>query len=265
MKRKLVCILVIFIFAYSVKAQNELGYLQSIAKNKNIRSIFQADYVLDGNAFIKTDSIIYTFNDNFMISKLDEVSEQSDIEKRFYYNATNKINKKEYKISGIKFSEIYEYENTKLNYIKKFDSKGKLVNKVKHIYDKNDDLVKIISDEKSYTVSNVYYNGNLIKSNITNNSNNKKEIEYTYNNKNELLSEKIYETFKKSKNNKRYLKIRIDYIYNENGKVTEKQYYKTDKITEKFIYTYDKNNNLREWNKIDAQGKIIFTSKLYFE
>ena len=264
MKRNIVYIFLISIFSYSANAQNELEFLQSIASKNKINSIYQADYILKGNSFVKTDSIKYNFNGNYLISKIDEITDNSGSEKMYCYNAFNKINKKEYNVSGVKFYELYEYENSNLKHLKKFDNRNKLVNKVKYVYDKNDNLVKIISDEKSYKVSNVYYNGNLIKSSITNNSNSKKEIEYAYNNKNQLLSEKIYETLKKSKNNKRYLKLRIDYLNNEKGNISEKEYYKSENITEKYIYTYDKNDNLNEWTKVDSQGKITFVSKLYY-
>ncbi|MBK8383788.1 MAG: hypothetical protein IPL16_18245 [Ignavibacteria bacterium] len=65
---------------------------------------------------------------------------------------------------------------------------------------------------------------------------------------------------KDSKNNKRYFDYKIEYKYNPFNLISEKYYYLTENVFEKIIYTYDENQSLIRWEKLNSQDKAVFVT-----
>lgn len=265
MKTMILTFLMLFISQVKPNySQEDYDYLENMAAIKNAGVIYEAKYILKNNYLVREDSTIYFFNTKNMITRIVEGKSYSIPIREFFYDSQDRISRIENNTNGIKYKNLYEYQSGRLTFIKTRDVKNKLINSVKFHYNSRGELTKKTATEKKYAVLNQYYNGNKIKAEITNNSKSKTDIEYLYDDNNNLIMEKIFDTMKSSKNKKKYLKLKIEYKYYDENKLLEKKIHLTDKISEKIIYLYNEDKSLKEWQRLDAQGKIIFVTKYHY-
>lgn len=263
MKYLIALIFVIFVSNYCI-SQEDYKFLEEMAAIKKTTMVCEAKYELANNKSKLVDSTVYSFNAANLITRIENGKSYSLPMKEFFYNTDNKVSRVESNSNGISYHDIYEYEFNKLISIKTYDKNNKLINNIKFYYDANGNLMKKSATLKKYTTTFLNFMGNIIRSEITNTTNAKKEIEYIYDNKGNLTTEKVFDSLKKSKNKRKYLKLKIEYSYDEYGYLKEKKIYLTDSVIEKIYYKYNEDGTLKEWKKVDPQGNENFITKYYY-
>ena len=93
----------------------------------------------------------------------------------------------------------------------------------------------------------------------------KKEVECFFDEKGNIIQETVYQSLKKSKDNKRYQLSKIKYVYNESGKLSQKINYITEEVIENFYYTYNDDGTLSKWEKFNAQNKLAYLVEYVYE
>lgn len=215
------------------------------------------------------DSISYYYDGSGQLIEVN-FNNNEPVNKIFYtYSATGKLlEAKEYKYTDLKNSYKFEYNKSgRLFKEKCFDAMDKLLFTNSLKYDSKGNMIrKKSSISTGIKIENTYDSkNNNFKSVISGNSRNQKEIEYLYDDNGRVTQEIIYQSLKNSKSGKRYQQSKIKYIYNDYGKLKEKQNYLTDAIIEKYIYTYDDNGKLSKWEKFSPQGKVEFYVEYRYE
>ena len=215
------------------------------------------------------DSISFYYNSTGQLIEVN-YNNNEPINKKFYtYGATGKlIEEKDYKNTDLKNSYKYEYDKTG-NLIKEkcYDAIDKLLFTNTLKYDLKGNMIrKKSSISTGIKIENTYDSkNNNFKSVISGNSRNQKEIEYIYDDNGKVTQEIIYQSLKNSKSGKRYQQSKIKYVYSEYGKLKEKHNYLSEDIIEKYIYTYDDNGKLSKWEKFTPQGKLEFYVEYMYE
>lgn len=257
-------IIFLSILPVASNGQDEYKYIEDIARKGGSFRIIETKYFVNESSVSENDSTMYEFNYDYKItdiSNLKLISYPKTI-KSFKYNSKNVLLGGDENME-VSFKVDYDF-NGLLKSKKYYNKSNKLINSIRYFYDSKNRLKKIKSSINSYQIENLYLNDLLVKSTVTNNSRNKTEIEYNYNAKGNIISEKSYRSLKDSKKKKRYFDYKIEYKYNSENLLIEKFYFPTENISEKFTYTYDENQKLLKWEKFNNQNKVVFVTKYYY-
>ncbi|RPI15071.1 MAG: hypothetical protein EHM58_14935 [Ignavibacteriae bacterium] len=207
------------------------------------------------------DTIIYVYDKNNLVETQYNKNEPVT-NVQYYYSSNNLLSEeKHYRYTIFVCSYKYEYDKSgKLIKEKCYDNNNKLIFTNSLKYDKKNNLISKISNIPTrFRTDNTFDSDNKhIKTIISSNTKNQKEIEYLYDEKGKLSQETSYSSLKKSKSGKRYQISKVKFSYDDNGKLTQKQNYLTDVITETFEYKYDDKGRMSKWEKLNSQGKVEF-------
>jgi hypothetical protein len=226
--------------------------------------LFQSDYALQGNKMVLVDTLVYVFNNDYKITSMKDGMSTGFPIKEFFYNDEKKLSKIQHNAKGIIFYETFIYQLGKLVSLKRQDNENNVLNSVSFGYDKFGRTEKKSSSTGNYASRYFYYDSNLVKVEVTNTSKVKKVIEYAYDTDGRMISERIYESYKKGKVGKRYLKLKIDYKYDDFDNLIEKIYFPSENSKERVVYSYDELGNIHEWSKFDTGGQVVYISRISY-
>lgn len=263
---KTVSVLFVFLLVLTAQmySQNEYALYEKIAAKRMTNLLYQSDYSLKGNRMVLVDTLVYVFNNDYKITSLKDGNSTGFPMKEFFYNDEKKLSKIQHNAKGIIFSETFSYQLGKLVSMKRLDNENTVANSVGFNYDKFGRIEKKTSSTGNYVSKYFYYDSNLVKVEVSNTSKVKKVIEYAYDIDGRMISERIYESYKKGKVGKRYLKLKIDFKYDDYGNLIEKIYYPSENSKERIAYSYDELGNLFEWSKFDTAGQVVYLSRISY-
>lgn len=221
----------------------------------------------DGKSTV-VDTIQCLYNGNKLSEKIFNSYEPVTSIRYIYSSANLLTEEKHFKNSDFKNTYKFEYNKAgQLTREKCYDSKNKLLFTNTLKYDSKGNMVRKKSNiSTGIKIENTYDSkNNNFKSVISGNSRNQKEIEYVYDDNGKVTQEIIYQSLKNSKSGKRYQQSKLTFKYNDSGKLIEKLNYLTNEVIEKFIYIYDDNGKLSKWEKFNPQGKLEYYVEYRYE
>ena len=255
-----------FLFCLTIQlySQNEYPVYEKIAAKRMTNLLYQSDYSLIGGRMVLLDTFVYVFNNDYKITSIKEGSSAAFPIKEFFYSDDKKLAKIRHNAGGIIFSETFNYQLGKIVSVKRIDDKNNVLNTVSYGYDKLGRIDKKTSSSGKYVSRHFYYDNKLVKVELSSISKVKKVIEYSYDTDGQLISERVYESYKKGKIGKRYLKVKIDFKYDDFGNLTEKIYYPVENSKERIVYFYDEHGILYKWSKYDSAGREVYVSRISY-
>lgn len=240
-----------------------IGALNSQTKVTEIK------YQVNDKKVSLVDSIFFIYNSNDQLNEVRFSNAEPVSSKSYLYNASGKLaEEKHYRYTNLKNTYKFEYNKAgRLTKEKCYDSKDKLLFTNTLKYDSKGNMIRKKSNiSTGIKIENTYDSkNNNFKSVISGNSRNQKEIEYVYDDNGKVTQEIIYQSLKNSKSGKRYQQSKLTFKYDDYGKLTEKLNYLTNEVIEKFIYTYDNNGKLSKWEKFNPQGKLEYYVEYKYE
>lgn len=239
-------------------------------KSANVKSLVTKSYSFENEKKYVLETKKFDFDSMGKVVKVNFDSPGNFDKIAYTYDSKGReIEEKMYNNNKVVRSYKYEYNNSgKKIFSKSINNADDVDMEINYTYDEKGNLLqeeslsgnrkfgfKYTYDKSSRKTEMVYYNPTKLE----------KKFYYKYDDKGLLIEEKGFLYWAGSQKPKYNDYSRKSFYYNENKEMTRMDYYISDVLFEKYLYSYNDKGLLAKWERYSMNDKLLYSMEYLYE